>query len=134
MQEVIPMNNHDLLVTTEDESASMESGATDASRLRDSSVLDHYRQTRPGTDEPSAHPWHQISIGPFVMDAHFQVRVLDLKYPGRIYGWGGFEGRYISPQNYGAAWRSSCRCPRRSHGVPAEAEDFHGLLCPKRGM
>jgi len=41
-----------------------ESGATDASHLWDSSVLAHYRQPRPGTDEPSVHPWHHISLGP----------------------------------------------------------------------
>jgi hypothetical protein len=56
-------NYHDPSVTTEDKSAALESGATDESRSRDSSVLAHRRQTLHGTDEPSAHPWHQIPIG-----------------------------------------------------------------------
>jgi hypothetical protein len=49
---------------------------------------------------------------------------------------------------YGEAWRgdgsslhriaqyarSCCLSPRRSHGVPAGAENFHISLCPKKGM
>jgi len=62
------------------------------------------------------------------------VKVLDMKYTGRNYVWGGLEGRCISHPNHCAAWRSSCPSPRRSHGVPTEARDFHGSLCPKMGM
>ena len=79
---VIPANHHDLSVTTEHESAAIESGATDASRpagfiracrllldglripLQHETVVPRApRRTRPGTDEPSAQPWHQISDG-----------------------------------------------------------------------
>jgi len=63
-----------LSVATENESAATESGATDASRSRDSSVLAHCRQPRSGTDEPSAHPWHQIAIGSCMLGTHFQVK------------------------------------------------------------
>ena len=32
-----------------------------------------FRWLRPGTDEPSAHPWHQISINSCIMATHFQA-------------------------------------------------------------
>ncbi len=32
-----------------------------------------YCRTRSRTDEPSAHPWHQISIDSCIMGTHFQV-------------------------------------------------------------
>jgi hypothetical protein len=77
---VIPVNHHDLSVTTEHECAAIESGATDASRpagfiracwllldglriaLQEGNVAPRTPlRTRPSTDEPSTHPWHQIS-------------------------------------------------------------------------
>jgi hypothetical protein len=77
---VIPANRHDLSVTTEHESAATESGATDVFRpagliragrllldgpripLRQEKVVPRTSGvSRPRTDEPSAHPWHQIS-------------------------------------------------------------------------
>jgi hypothetical protein len=77
---VIPANHHDPSVTTEHESAAIESGATDASRpagfiracrlllyglripLQQGTVVPRTpRRSRHSTDEPSAHPWHQIS-------------------------------------------------------------------------
>jgi len=69
-----------LSVTTENESAATESGATDVSRSRDSSVLTHCRQSRTGTDEPSAHPWHQIAIGACMLGMHFQVKAVGMKH------------------------------------------------------
>ena len=76
-----PTNDHDLAVTTEHESAGMESGATDASLPRDSSVLTYYGQTRRRTDEPSAHPWHQISIDFCITGMHFQAKAGTKKIP-----------------------------------------------------
>ena len=77
---VIPANNQDPSVTTVYESAAIESGATDTSRpegfiracrllpdgllipLQQGNTMPRTsRRTRPCTDEPSAHPWHQIS-------------------------------------------------------------------------
>jgi Cft2 family RNA processing exonuclease len=90
---VIPANNHDLSVTTEHESAAIEYGATDASRpagfiracpllldglwilLQQGNIVPRTsRQTRPSTDEPSAHPWHQISNSRCTKGRHFQVK------------------------------------------------------------
>ena len=87
-----PRTDHDLSVTTERESAAIESGATDASRpagfIRASRLLldglriplqqrnlvpRTSRRTRPSTDEPSAHPWHQISNSSCTKGRHFQV-------------------------------------------------------------
>jgi hypothetical protein len=99
----VPMNLHDLLVRTEHESAAMESCATDepkAHPCRDG--FSDNRQARMGPAS-GTHPWHQISIGSGMMGRHFQVSVLDMKYLGRIYVWGGLEGRCISLPNYGAA-------------------------------
>jgi hypothetical protein len=81
---VTPANIHDLSATTEHERAAMDSGATDASRSRDSSVLVYYRQTRPRTDEPSVHPWHQTSI-----DSLFSRHTLSGKSgnPGKTSGF-----------------------------------------------
>ena len=89
---VIPANNHDLSATTEHESAAIESGATDASRpagfiracrlfldglwirLQQGNVVPRTsRRTRPSTDEPLAHPWHQISNSCCTKGRHFQV-------------------------------------------------------------
>jgi hypothetical protein len=90
---VIPGKNHDLSVTTEHESAAIESGATDASRpagfIRACRLLLHYlriplrhgkvvprrsQRTRSSTDEPSAHPWHQISNICCTKGRDFQVK------------------------------------------------------------
>ena len=98
---VIPANNHDLSVTTEHESAAIESGATDASRpagfiracrllldglripLQQGNVVPRTsRRTRPSTDEPSAHPWHQISNSCCTKGRHFQVNAGIQSYPG----------------------------------------------------
>jgi hypothetical protein len=89
---VIPANNHDLSDTTEHESAATKSGATDASRpagfiracrllldglpisLRQGKAVPRpSRQSRPSTDEPSAHPWRQISNSCCTKGRHFQV-------------------------------------------------------------
>jgi hypothetical protein len=35
-----------------------------------------YCRTRSRTDEPSAHPWHQISIDSCIMGTHFQVNAV----------------------------------------------------------
>jgi hypothetical protein len=88
-----PGENHDLSVTTEHESAAIESGATDASRpagfiracrlLLDGLGIPLQQETvvprtplllRPGTDEPSAHPWHQISSSRCTKGWNFQVK------------------------------------------------------------
>ena len=61
------------------------------------------------------------------------MKVLGVKHPGRIYVWGGVEGRRVSPPQDGAVWRSSCPSPRRSHGVLTEVEGFHVSLCRKKG-
>ena len=89
---VIPANQHDLSVTTEHESAAIESGATDASRpagfiracrllldgpriaIQEGNVVPRtFLRTRPSTDEPSAHPWHQISNSCCTKGRHSQV-------------------------------------------------------------
>jgi hypothetical protein len=81
----------------------MESGATDVFRpaglIRACLVLLYgrrmpvqqgnlmpwtYCRTRSGTHEPSAHPWHQISIDSCIMGTHFQA----LMYFQSDDGWG----------------------------------------------
>ncbi len=89
----IIVNNHDLAVTTDIESAAIEFGASDASRparfirtrrlllyglripLQQGNVVPlTSRRTRPGTDEPSAHPWHQNSDSCCTKGRHFEVK------------------------------------------------------------
>jgi hypothetical protein len=89
---VIPANLHGASATTEHEIAAIESGATDASRpagfiracrllpdglwtplQQGNSVPRTSRRSHPSTDEPSAHPWHQISNSSCTTGMHFQV-------------------------------------------------------------
>ena len=72
---VVPANIHDLAVTTEHESAGMESGATDAPKAHP--CLHGFSDDRQARMSPASgtHPWHQISISSSIMGRHFQVRV-----------------------------------------------------------
>jgi hypothetical protein len=90
---VIPANRHDLSVTPEHESAATKSGATGVFRpagliragrllldglripfLQEKVVPRTSGVSRPSTDEPSAHPWHQISKSCCTKGRRFQVK------------------------------------------------------------
>jgi hypothetical protein len=62
------------------------------------------------------------------------MKVVDEKHPWSDVRMGRRGGETGLPATGLRSMRALAASPRRSHGVPAGAENFHISLCPKKGM